>query len=252
LNYINLADNNLEGDIPVQLLQVAQHDFTGNNFNCDQQSTPCVKDTMNARPKSKLWVMAVVVPLVAALICFIFCFGWMRRHKKGNWSLKDTVKVNVHQDEELELGIEESNSTFTFFNFSQLLEATKNFSVENKLGQGGFGPVYKGQFPDGLEIAIKRLASHSGQGYSEFKNEVRLIAKLQHRNLVRLLGCCTQGEEKMLVYEYLPNKSLDFFIFGTTSNNYAALVLFYFFLLYLHLVNVQMKQEEPYLAGING
>jgi len=135
--------------------------------------------------------------------------------------------VNVHQDEELELGIEESNSVFTFFNFSQILEATKNFSVENKLGQGGFGPVYKGQFPDGLEIAVKRLASHSGQGYSEFKNEVRLIANLQHRNLVRLLGCCTQGEEKMLVYEYLPNKSLDFFIFGTTSNNHEYCFTFF-------------------------
>uniref|UniRef100_M8ARJ6 Cysteine-rich receptor-like protein kinase 10 n=1 Tax=Aegilops tauschii TaxID=37682 RepID=M8ARJ6_AEGTA len=104
-------------------------------------------------------------------------------------------------------------SGFSFFEFDQIQEATGNFSEENKLGEGGFGPVYKGHFVQGMEIAVKRLASHSGQGLVEFKNEVQLIAKLQHRNLVRLLGCCSQGEEKILVYEYMPNKSLDFFIF---------------------------------------
>jgi len=122
----------------------------------------------------------------------------------------------MHRGEEIVWDIEGNNPEFTFYEFSQVLEATNNFSVENKLGQGGFGPVYKGQFPDGLDIAVKRLASHSGQGLTEFKNEVQLIAKLQHRNLVRLLGCCSQGEEKMLIYEYLLNKSLDFFIFGMT------------------------------------
>ncbi|XP_044973758.1 cysteine-rich receptor-like protein kinase 10 [Hordeum vulgare subsp. vulgare] len=89
----------------------------------------------------------------------------------------------------------------------------KDKQQDHVVAKGGFGPVYKGQLPDGLEIAVKRLASHSGQGFLEFKNEVQLIAKLQHTNLVRFLGCCSQEEEKILVYEYLANKSLDIFIF---------------------------------------
>ncbi|KAF8411266.1 hypothetical protein HHK36_003813 [Tetracentron sinense] len=103
-----------------------------------------------------------------------------------------------------------------FYDLSIVVAATDNFSLANKLGQGGFGPVYKGRLFNGHEIAVKRLSKNSGQGMEELKNEVRLIAKLQHRNLVRLLGCCIQEEEKMLIYEYLPNKSLDTFIFDQT------------------------------------
>ncbi|XP_039139965.1 receptor-like serine/threonine-protein kinase SD1-8 isoform X1 [Dioscorea cayenensis subsp. rotundata] len=98
--------------------------------------------------------------------------------------------------------------------FNTIAAATDYFANANKLGEGGFGPVYKGKLGDEQEIAVKRLAKTSVQGLDEFKNEVMLIAKLQHRNLVRLLGCCIEREERLLVYEYMPNKSLDFFLFG--------------------------------------
>ncbi|THG01832.1 hypothetical protein TEA_013807 [Camellia sinensis var. sinensis] len=95
--------------------------------------------------------------------------------------------------------------------------ATKYFSEENKLGEGGFGPVYKGTLPNGKEIAVKRLSRTSGQGLQELENEVTLIARLQHRNLVKLLGCCLEGNESLLIYEYMPNKSLDIFLFDSTK-----------------------------------
>ncbi|KAL0873668.1 hypothetical protein Bca101_023373 [Brassica carinata] len=110
-----------------------------------------------------------------------------------------------------------NTSELPVFCLNVIVKATNDFSRENELGRGGFGPVYKGVLEDGQEIAVKRLSGKSGQGVDEFKNEIILIAKLQHRNLVRLLGCCFEGEEKMLVYEYMPNKSLDFFIFDETK-----------------------------------
>ncbi|KAL2327793.1 hypothetical protein Fmac_021220 [Flemingia macrophylla] len=111
----------------------------------------------------------------------------------------------------------EEATDLRIFNLSVLANATENFSTKNKLGEGGFGPVYKGKLIDGQELAVKRLSKKSGQGLEEFKNELSLIAKLQHRNLVKLLGGCVEGDERMLIYEYMPNQSLDYFVFDETK-----------------------------------
>ncbi|KAJ0837064.1 putative protein kinase RLK-Pelle-DLSV family [Helianthus annuus] len=103
------------------------------------------------------------------------------------------------------------------YNFSAIKAATNDFSEDNKLGRGGFGAVYKGTLIDGNEIAVKRLARNSQQGDVEFKNEVFLVLKLQHRNLVRLLGYNIEGKERLLIYEFLPNGSLNQFIFDQTK-----------------------------------
>ncbi|GKB45967.1 G-type lectin S-receptor-like serine/threonine-protein kinase CES101 [Tanacetum coccineum] len=105
------------------------------------------------------------------------------------------------------------NAAVHYFTFQSISSATNNFSSTNKLGEGGFGEVYKGKLADGQVVAVKRLSRSSGQGVTEFKNEIELIAKLQHTNLVRLVGCCVEKKEKILVYEYMPNNSLDFFLF---------------------------------------
>ncbi|KAL0449254.1 UNVERIFIED_CONTAM: Cysteine-rich receptor-like protein kinase [Sesamum latifolium] len=99
------------------------------------------------------------------------------------------------------------------YDFEKIRAATNDFSDGNKLGQGGFGAVYWGKLVNGQEIGVKRLSTNSSQGDTEFKNEVLLLVKLQHKNLVRLLGFSTQRWERLLVYEFVCNGSLDTFIF---------------------------------------
>ncbi|KAL8237914.1 hypothetical protein R6Q59_018995 [Mikania micrantha] len=154
--------------------------------------------------------MAFAVLVLIASICIFYRFNKRKQQqlvtgRPRNESTHDPEDRNG--DEDLEL---------PQFSLPTILAATNNFSMSAKLGEGGFGPVYKGVLENGHEIAVKRLATTSTQGLHEFKNEVILISKLQHRNLVKLLGCCIEGAEKMLIYEYMPNKGLDSFIFDKT------------------------------------
>ncbi|XP_062170539.1 G-type lectin S-receptor-like serine/threonine-protein kinase At4g27290 [Alnus glutinosa] len=145
----------------------------------------------------------VVGMTIVALVSFI----WKKK-------LRNQEMTKRNQRKDCDNGGGENDMELPIFDLAAVANATDNFSNNNKLGEGGFGPVYKGILPDGRYIAVKRLSKNSGQGLNEFKNEVILIAKLQHRNLVKILGYCIQENENMLVYEYMPNKSLDSFIFG--------------------------------------
>ncbi|KAF2531024.1 hypothetical protein F2Q70_00033630, partial [Brassica cretica] len=147
---------------------------------------------------------AVVVLFIAFLVVYL-------RSRKTKLKRRTTSE---------EPNLEEDISTDSMrFDFTMLQEATSQFSVENKLGEGGFGAVYKGVLSDGQEIAVKRLSQNAQQGEIEFKNEFLLVAKLQHRNLVKLLGYSIDGTERLLVYEYLPHTSLDKFIFDPIHGN---------------------------------
>ncbi|XP_058071809.1 probable LRR receptor-like serine/threonine-protein kinase At1g56130 isoform X4 [Magnolia sinica] len=103
------------------------------------------------------------------------------------------------------------------FSYAQLKAATEDFNPMNKLGEGGFGPVYKGTLSDGKVVAVKQLSAASRQGRSQFMAEIATISAVQHRNLVKLYGCCIEGDQRLLVYEYLDNKSLDQALFGGSN-----------------------------------
>ncbi|XP_061337469.1 G-type lectin S-receptor-like serine/threonine-protein kinase At4g27290 [Gastrolobium bilobum] len=160
------------------------------------------------KEKHKNKVVAIIIMISSVLMVILALLYVVKRMKKlrANETERNLMAENNDEGDREDLEL-------PFFDLATIIKATNGFSINNKLGEGGFGAVYMGTLPDGQEIAVKRLSQCSGQGFNEFKNEVILIAKLQHRNLVKLLGCCNEGEEKMLIYEYMPNKSLDSFIF---------------------------------------
>ncbi|XP_058754098.1 cysteine-rich receptor-like protein kinase 4 [Vicia villosa] len=147
--------------------------------------------------------------------------GWRTASSFGMWNFKPETKQSViakvketnEDEDEVKADNDLKVGDLLQFDFEIIILATNNFSDANELGKGGFGSVYKGTL-DGHDVAIKRLATNSKQGETEFKNEVLLTGKLQHRNLVKLLGFCLQRGERLLIYEFVPNKSLDYIIFG--------------------------------------
>ncbi|XP_023642988.1 cysteine-rich receptor-like protein kinase 8 isoform X2 [Capsella rubella] len=147
-------------------------------------------------------VVAIVVPVIILVVLLpIACYCFLAKRAKNTYVTASAFSDDITTADSLQL------------DYRTIQTATNDFSERNKIGRGGFGEVYKGILSNGTEVAVKRLSKTSGQGETEFKNEVVVVAKLQHRNLVRLQGFCLEGEERILVYEYVCNKSLDYIIF---------------------------------------
>ncbi|OVA14369.1 Armadillo [Macleaya cordata] len=160
--------------------------------------------TPNFNPHTARISVGAIVGIVAGssvLVLLILAFLW----KKGYLGGKDLEDKELRRELELRTG---------YFSLRQIKAATRNFDPANKIGEGGFGPVYKGLLPDGSVIAVKQLSSKSKQGNREFVNEIGMISALQHPNLVKLYGCCIEGNQLLLVYEYMENNSLARALFG--------------------------------------
>ncbi|XWS12267.1 hypothetical protein CRYUN_Cryun37aG0074800 [Craigia yunnanensis] len=163
---------------------------------------PTVSGIPPGTPKEKNptgLIVGIVVPVAVVALILAFAIIYVKRRKEED-------------DEEVLLGI--GGPRPNTFSYAEIKAATEDFSPSKKLGEGGFGPVYKGTLSDGRVVAVKQLSVASHQGKNQFVAEIAIISAVQHRNLVKLYGCCIEGNRRLLVYEYLENKSLDQALFG--------------------------------------
>ncbi|CAL5052784.1 unnamed protein product [Urochloa decumbens] len=175
----------------------------------------------NHRRSGKTKVIAIVCAIPGVLLVAAICFCFWRKKARRKHQSKMAPSAGSgggnckakKQRPDVDWTSADKDVDLPLVDLETILIATDHFSEPNKLGEGGFGPVYLGKLEDGQKVAVKRMSQKSVQGVDEFTNEVKLIAKLQHRNLVRLLGCCIDDDERLLVYEYMDNQSLDTFIF---------------------------------------
>ncbi|XP_043702081.1 probable LRR receptor-like serine/threonine-protein kinase At1g56140 isoform X2 [Telopea speciosissima] len=172
------------------------------NFVPTVSNTPRIL-TSTRKTRTSL-IVGITVPIGVVIFLFVLVVYYILQRRKGS---------NIDEDEEF-LGIVSRPNTFSY---AELKTATEDFNPANKLGEGGFGPVYKGTVPDGRVVAVKQLSVASHQGKNQFITEIATISAVQHRNLVTLYGCCIEGDRRLLVYEYLENKSLDQALFGRSG-----------------------------------
>ncbi|GAB4848816.1 hypothetical protein Ancab_003610 [Ancistrocladus abbreviatus] len=161
-----------------------------------------------SKSKTKIWLIAGTVVGVSIFTCILGFFLFILRR---NRSPKSHEGVNLDVVDDFEKGTGPKR-----FSYIELRRATNNFAEAGKLGEGGFGGVYRGMLTNpNTEVAVKRVSRSSKQGRKEYASEVRIISRLRHRNLVQLIGWCHEKGELLLVYEFMPNGSLDSHLFGS-------------------------------------
>ncbi|XP_022639537.1 wall-associated receptor kinase-like 9 isoform X2 [Vigna radiata var. radiata] len=188
------------------------------NWELSIGAAQAVDEEFEDHHKMRLLIIVLLATLTLALLFgIVFCYC-----NPGAVATVTKLLYKLRYLPEAEKDIDANGSDLTVFSYLTIKAATNNYSKDNRLGEGGFGTVYtrfcQGKLRKGQEIAVKRLSATSNQGPEEFKNEITLTARLQHVNLVRLLGYCTKSDEKILIYEYLQNKSLDNFLFDPTKS----------------------------------
>lgn len=177
--------------------------YSDTPFFADNQTTNITPFLGNDDSNKKKVIIGGGVGGVGLLLIIVLLFSWFKLSRKRKEVPRDGI-----------LGATELRGPVNY-KYSVLKSATRNFTEENKLGEGGFGDVYKGTLKNGKVVAVKKLViSQSRRAKAYFESEVKLISNVHHRNLVRLLGCCSKGPKLLLVYEYMANSSLDKYLFG--------------------------------------
>ncbi|XP_028800635.1 cysteine-rich receptor-like protein kinase 2 [Neltuma alba] len=207
LDCLNAGDNNMQTCLPNSDGRAYAAGcfirYSTSSFFPDNQTINTIPLAKQGSSNNKGAIIGGVVGAAAVVLVLLGLFVWIKRPKKPQSVPRDDIP-----------GASKLKAPEAY-NYRDLKLATKNFSDENKLGEGGFGAVYKGTLKNGKVVAVKKLTVRkSNRMEEEFESEVKLISNVHHRNLTRLLGCCSKGDERILVYEYMKNTSLDRFLFG--------------------------------------
>ncbi|XXG57296.1 hypothetical protein AAC387_Pa03g4486 [Persea americana] len=212
LSSLNLSGNKLSGLVPSNLLEKSKKGSL--KLSVDDNPDLCVSDSCSKDSNKQKIIILVVAPLAFVVILLILLIILWR----FKWRKQDPVvmanKASLFSSEKRR------------FTYAEVINMTNNF--ERSIGKGGFGTVYHGQMPDGTQVAVKmlspqsvKLLSHMRQGSDEFQNEVQLLMRVHHRNLVPFIGYCQEGDGMALIYEYMAQGNLGSHLLGTNSNTKA-------------------------------